>query len=112
MTAFDAVLVVHRTGSGFRGLPLQDSVKKWQRGFFYVNVNPADDRINLPPFVNEPPIERQNWKTDLLHPVAEVKFMCARLELLEAEGLTAVDLLGTMVARRVLSLQRRPNLIC
>ncbi|KAE8789015.1 hypothetical protein D1007_36877 [Hordeum vulgare] len=41
MTPCGAALVHHRSASGFPKLPLQDSVKKWQRGFFYVkNVDP------------------------------------------------------------------------
>ncbi|KAE8820653.1 hypothetical protein D1007_01404 [Hordeum vulgare] len=61
MTACGAALIHHRAGSGFLKLPLQDSTKKWQRGFFNVkNVNPQDDHINLPPFVNAPPTEKLN----------------------------------------------------
>ncbi|KAE8819296.1 hypothetical protein D1007_02794 [Hordeum vulgare] len=35
MTPCDAALVHHWSASGYPKLPLQDSVKKWQRGFFY-----------------------------------------------------------------------------
>ncbi|KAE8780392.1 hypothetical protein D1007_46473 [Hordeum vulgare] len=113
MTPCAAALVHHRTGSGFPKLPLQDSVKKWERGFFYVkNVNPQDDHINRPPFINVPLTEKLNWQSDLPHPVVEVKLICTRLGLLEVEGLTVVDLLAIMVACRILPLQRRLHLMC
>ncbi|KAE8809740.1 hypothetical protein D1007_13632 [Hordeum vulgare] len=50
MTPCGATLVHHRTSSGFPQMPLQDSIKMWQKGFFYVkNVDPSRDCINLPP---------------------------------------------------------------
>ncbi|KAE8772250.1 hypothetical protein D1007_55758 [Hordeum vulgare] len=113
LTAYNAALIVHWTSSSFPGLPLQNSVKKWQRVFFYVkNVNPTNDRINMPPFVDTPSLEKLNSKMDLTHPAVEVKLLSARLEILEAEGLTSIDLLATMVAHRILPLQRLPHLIC
>ncbi|KAE8809453.1 hypothetical protein D1007_13973 [Hordeum vulgare] len=55
MTDCGAALIHHRTASGFPKLPLQDSVKKWQKGFFYVNnVDPKNDCINLLPFAITP----------------------------------------------------------
>ncbi|KAE8783545.1 hypothetical protein D1007_42962 [Hordeum vulgare] len=49
MTPCGAVLVHHQTMSGFSQLPLQDSIKNWQKGFFCVkNVDPSRDFINLP----------------------------------------------------------------
>ncbi|KAE8818943.1 hypothetical protein D1007_03146 [Hordeum vulgare] len=55
MTPCGTVLVHHRMASGFPQLPLQDSVKMWQKGFFYLkNDDPAGDYINLPPFANAP----------------------------------------------------------
>ncbi|KAE8780206.1 hypothetical protein D1007_46595 [Hordeum vulgare] len=42
MTSCGAALVHHRSKSGFPQLPLQESIKKWQKGFFYVkNADPA-----------------------------------------------------------------------
>ncbi|KAE8800896.1 hypothetical protein D1007_23607 [Hordeum vulgare] len=52
MTSCGATLVHHRTTCGFPHMPLQDSIKLWQRGFFYVkNVDPSHDVLNLPPFI-------------------------------------------------------------
>ncbi|KAE8775309.1 hypothetical protein D1007_52179 [Hordeum vulgare] len=60
MTPYGAALVHHRTTYGFPQLPLQDSIKKWQKGFFYVkNVNPSRDFSNLPPFAIAPPGEAE-----------------------------------------------------
>ncbi|KAE8788892.1 hypothetical protein D1007_37012 [Hordeum vulgare] len=51
-----ATLVHHRSKSGFPQMPLQESIKKWQRGFFNVkNANPAHDTLNMPPFNVDPP---------------------------------------------------------
>ncbi|KAE8771288.1 hypothetical protein D1007_56842 [Hordeum vulgare] len=51
MTPCGAALVHHRSKSGFPQLPLQESIKQWQKGFFYVkNVDPARDALNMPPF--------------------------------------------------------------
>ncbi|KAE8809234.1 hypothetical protein D1007_14134 [Hordeum vulgare] len=56
MTPSGAALVHHRSKSGFPQIPLQESIKQWQRGFFYVkNANPAHDALNMPPFNIDPP---------------------------------------------------------
>ncbi|KAE8768207.1 hypothetical protein D1007_60339 [Hordeum vulgare] len=56
MTPCEAALVHHRPKSGFPQMPLQESIKQWQRGFFYVkNANPAHDTLNMPPFNVDPP---------------------------------------------------------
>ncbi|KAE8772566.1 hypothetical protein D1007_55436 [Hordeum vulgare] len=61
MTSCGAALVHHRPKSGFPQMPLQDSVKHWQKGFFYVrSTDPAQDALNMPPFAIAPPT-RQNW---------------------------------------------------
>ncbi|KAE8781808.1 hypothetical protein D1007_44868 [Hordeum vulgare] len=50
MTAYGAALVYIRPGAGFPKLPLHESVKNWQRSFFYVkNAEPDLDFINPPP---------------------------------------------------------------
>ncbi|KAE8774312.1 hypothetical protein D1007_53338 [Hordeum vulgare] len=82
MTPCGAALVHHWLTSGFPKLPLQESVKKWQRGFFYVK-----------------------------NAIPEVKMICTHLDILKAQGLLARDLIATMVARRVPPLQSRPCLI-
>ncbi|KAE8820890.1 hypothetical protein D1007_01208 [Hordeum vulgare] len=55
-TLCGAVLVHHRSKSGFPQMPLQESIKRWQRGFFYKkNADPAQDTLNMPPFNIDPP---------------------------------------------------------
>ncbi|KAE8781762.1 hypothetical protein D1007_44962 [Hordeum vulgare] len=107
-----ATLVHHRSKSGFSQMPLQESIKHWQKGFFYVkSADPAQDTLNMPPFAITP-LTRRNWdaKTPKLHP--EVALICAHLDILEKSGLLGRDLLTTMVVRRILPLQRRPHLVC
>ncbi|KAE8781162.1 hypothetical protein D1007_45606 [Hordeum vulgare] len=61
MTPCGAALVHHRTSCGFPQMPLQDSIKQWQRGFFYVkNANPSHDAINRPPFAIDPQTAKKN----------------------------------------------------
>ncbi|KAE8813176.1 hypothetical protein D1007_09683 [Hordeum vulgare] len=105
-----ATLVHHRTMSGFPQMPLQDSIKMWQRGFFYVkNVDPSHDCINLPRSAIAPPTMKKNWKATLPKTIAEVAQICAHLNNMNIRGLLGRDLLATMVPRRVLPLQRWPH---
>ncbi|KAE8807041.1 hypothetical protein D1007_16720 [Hordeum vulgare] len=81
MTDCSAALVHHRTASGFPKLPLQESVNKWQNGFFYMkNIDPKNDYINMPPFTIA---TKLNCKSTLPKPTGEVKLICAHLELLK-----------------------------
>ncbi|KAE8785604.1 hypothetical protein D1007_40674 [Hordeum vulgare] len=112
MTPCGAALVHHRSKSGFPQLPLQESIKQWQKGFFYVkNADPARDALNMPPFNVNPPT-KLNWAAKLLTLIPEVAQIGAHLEILEKGGLLGRDLLTTMVTRRILPLQRRPHLVC
>ncbi|KAE8798199.1 hypothetical protein D1007_26490 [Hordeum vulgare] len=91
---------------------VQDSIKHWQKGFFYVkSANPAQDFLNMPPYAIAPPT-RLNWdaKTPKLHP--KVVLICAHLDILGKSCLLGRDLLATTVVRRILPLQRRPHLVC
>ncbi|KAE8808812.1 hypothetical protein D1007_14557 [Hordeum vulgare] len=113
MTLCRAALVHHRTSSDFPQMPLQDSIKMWQKGFFYVkNVDPSRDYISLPPFAIAPPTAKLNWKATLPKPIVEVEEICAHLDNLKIRGLLDHDLLATMVSRWVLPLQRRLHLLC
>ncbi|KAE8796460.1 hypothetical protein D1007_28593 [Hordeum vulgare] len=112
MTPCGAALVHHRLKSGFPKMPLQESIKHWHKGFFYVkNVDPAMDVLNMPPFDIAPPT-RLNWDAKTPKPISEVALICAHLDILEKGGLLGRDLRTTMVARRILPLQRRPHLVC
>ncbi|KAE8772322.1 hypothetical protein D1007_55706 [Hordeum vulgare] len=112
MTPCGAALVHHRPKSGFPQMPLQDSIKHWQKGFFYVRrADPAQDALNMPPFAIAPPT-RRNWDAKTPRPHPEVALICAHLDILGKSGLLGRDLLATMVVRRILPLQRRPHLVC
>ncbi|KAE8819889.1 hypothetical protein D1007_02263 [Hordeum vulgare] len=113
MTLCGAALVHHRKSSGFPQMSLQDSFNMWYKGFFYVkNVNPSHDCINFPPFAIAPPTVKLNWKATLPKPIVEVERICPHLDNLKIRGHLARDLLATVVSRRVLPPQRRPQLIC
>ncbi|KAE8780490.1 hypothetical protein D1007_46377 [Hordeum vulgare] len=112
MTPCGAALVHHRSKSGFPQMPLQESIKDWQKGFFYVkNADPALDVLNMPPFDIAPPT-RLNWDAKTPKPISEVALICAHLDIMDKGGLLGRDLLTTMVAHRILPLQRRPHLVC
>ncbi|KAE8799500.1 hypothetical protein D1007_25079 [Hordeum vulgare] len=111
MTLCGGALVHHLSKSGFPQLPLQESIKKWQKGFFYVkNVDPARDALNMPPFNINPPT-KLNWVVKFPKPIPEVAQIGAHLDILEKGDLLGRDLLTTMVTRRILPLQRRPHLV-
>ncbi|KAE8773066.1 hypothetical protein D1007_54849 [Hordeum vulgare] len=112
MTSCGAALVHHRLKSGFPQLPLQESIKQWHRGFFYMkNVDPTEDALNMPPFNINPPT-KLNWAATSPKPIPEVAQIGAHLEILEKRGLLGHDLLTTMVTCRILPLQRRPGMVC
>ncbi|KAE8815069.1 hypothetical protein D1007_07573 [Hordeum vulgare] len=100
MTPCGAKLVHHRTSCGFPHMPLQDCIKLWQRGFFYVkNVDPSHDDLNLPLFIIAPPTARRNWKASYPKPITEVEQICAYLETMKTLGLLGRNLLTTMMTR-------------
>ncbi|KAI4972850.1 hypothetical protein ZWY2020_003775 [Hordeum vulgare] len=101
-----AALVHHRPKSGFPHMPLQDSIKHWQKGFFYVkSTDPAQDALNMPPFaIAPPPPTQQNWDAKTPKPHPEVALVRAHLDILRESGLLSRDLLAAMVVRRILPL--------
>lgn len=68
---------------------------------FYVrNVDPKVDCINLPPFLDEPPLAKKNWGHQPKNPPQEVVNICTRIAQMTArEGLTGTDLVAAFVAR-------------
>ncbi|KAE8780384.1 hypothetical protein D1007_46499 [Hordeum vulgare] len=108
MTPGGAALVHHRPKSVFPQMPLQDSVKHWQKGFFYVrSTDPAQDALNMPPFAIAPPT-RQNCDAKTPKPHPEVAPIRAYLDLLRESGLLVRDLLATMVMFQTLQGSLRP----
>ncbi|KAE8802770.1 hypothetical protein D1007_21417 [Hordeum vulgare] len=108
MTPCGAALVHHRSKSGFPQLLLHESIKQWQRGFFYVkNADPAQDALNMPPFNIDPPT-KLNWVARTPKPIPEVAQICAHLEILEKSGLLGRDLLTTMMFKKLQGSLRPP----
>ena len=86
------------------------SVKKWQRTFFYVRTAAGEeDSLNLPLFLMEPPEQRHNWQSKLGHGDTNLDEMVKRTKELRVSGLEAADLVATWIVRRVLPLQRRAH---
>ena len=99
----------------FPVITLIQSVKKWQKSYFYVrNIAPRGDYINLPAYVAGPPAGRlPQWSFRAVTLSQGGNAAIARLRVMvQSEGLTGPDLLAAFVTRRVLPLQSRPHLIC
>ena len=99
----------------FPVITLIQSVKRWQKSYFYVkNVAPQGDYVNLPAYVAGPPAGRRpQWSYRAVTLSQAGAAAVARLRvMIQSEGLTGSDLLAAFVARRVLPLQSRPHLIC
>ena len=61
MTACGAASIYIRPGLGYPKVKPLQSVKKWQRTFFYLrNPDPERDGLNLPEFELAPPAARLN----------------------------------------------------
>jgi hypothetical protein len=61
MTLYGVATIMSRKGSDFPKVELLESCKKWQKSFFYVKNTTDVDLLNLPPFVDEPPLAMKNW---------------------------------------------------
>ena len=98
----------------FPVITLIQSVKRWQKSYFYVkNVAPQGDYVNLPAYVAGPPAGRRpqwSYRARTLSPVGAAAVTRLRV-MIQSEGLTGSDLLAAFVVRRVLPLQGRPHLI-
>jgi len=112
-----SALIIPRRDSIFPRVTCIDTVKKWQKTFFYVR-NPDDgaDYINLPAYsAATPPAapeERAYWKLEADDEDPEVALVVSRLQNMIAGGLTAADLVLTFLSRRVSPLQRRLHKMC
>jgi len=117
LAACGSALVIPRRDSIFPRVTCVDTVKKWQRSFFYVqNPNDGADYINLPAFsAATPPAapeDRLHWKLEADDEDPEVALVVTRLQNMIAGGLTAADLVLTFLSRRVSPLQRRLHKMC
>ena len=79
--------------------PLQ-SVKKWQRTFFYVRTTAGEeDSLNLPPFRMDPPEQRHNWQSRIVHGDTDLDEMVKHTKELRFDGLEATDLVAAWILR-------------
>jgi hypothetical protein len=88
MTQCGAATIISRKGSDFPKIELLESCKKWQKSFFYVKNTTDVDLLNLPPYMDEPPLEMKNWTYNPKNTVMPVNALHrVKGELLDA-GLT------------------------
>jgi hypothetical protein len=91
---------------------LLESCKKWQKSFFYVKNTSEVDLLNLPPFVDEPPLAMKNWSYNPKNSMMPVNALHrVKGELWDA-GLTPQDLVACFISRCISPLQRRSHKIC
>ena len=99
----------------FPVITLIQSVKRWQKSYFYVrNVAPQGDYVNLSAYVAGPPARRRpqwSYRAVTLSPAGAAAVDRLRV-MIQSEGLTGSDLLAAFIARRVLPLQSRPHRVC
>ena len=99
----------------FSLIPLIQSVKLWQRSYFYMkNIAPQGDFVNLPAYIAGPPAGRQpSWSYQARSLSQAGNAAVSRLRvMIQSEGLSGADLVAAFVERRVLPLQGRPHMIC
>ena len=99
----------------FPPIPLIQSVKLWQKSYFYVkNIAPQGDFVNLPAYIAGPPAGRQpswSFRSRSLSPGGSASVARLRV-MIQSEGLSGADLVAAFMERRVLPLQGRPHMIC
>ena len=113
----DAFIAVRRPAADnpFPAITLIQSVKLWQKSYFYVkNIAPQGDYVNLPAYVAGPLAGRRpqwSYRARTLSPAGAAAVARLRV-MIQSEGLTGPDLLAAFMVHRVLPLQGRPHLIC
>ena len=107
---YGAFIAMRRTTADnpFPAIALIQSVKLWQKSYFYVkNVAQQGDYVNLPAYIAGPPAGRQpswSYRARSLTPTEAGAVAWFRV-LIQSEGLTGPNLIATFVERRVLPLQ-------
>jgi hypothetical protein len=112
MTQCGAATIMSRKGSDFPKIELLESCKKWQKSFFYVKNTTAVDLLNLPPYVDVPPVEMKNWTYNPKNTVGLVNALHRVKGELRDAGLTPEDIIACFISERVSPLQRRSHKIC
>jgi hypothetical protein len=112
MTLCGAATIMSQKGSGFPKVELLESCKKWQKSFFYIRNTTDVDLLNLPPFVDVPPLAMKNWTYNPKSSVTAVNALDrVKVDLWDA-GLTPQDLVACFISRRISPLQHRSHKIC
>jgi hypothetical protein len=112
MTLCGVATIMSRKGSDFPKVELLESCKKWQKSFFYIKNTTDVDLLNLPPFVDEPPLAMKNSTYNPKNSVMPVNALHRVKGKLRDAGLTPQDLVACYISRRVSPLQRRSHKIC
>jgi hypothetical protein len=112
MTLCGAATIMSRKGSDFPKVEMLESCKKWQKSFFYVKNITDVDLLNLPPFVDEPPLAMKNWSYNPKNSMMPVNALHQVKGELRDAGLTPQDLVACFISRRVSPLQRWSHKIC
>ncbi|KAK1620888.1 hypothetical protein QYE76_026405 [Lolium multiflorum] len=100
-----------RQGSPFFKLSGPESVRTWQKSFFYVRNGGPEDFINLPEYVPGPP-GMKNWLHNPKDDKESLRIGLFVEKNKEETNLSAKDLVMAFLSRRVLPLQRRAHKIC
>ena len=111
MVAYGAVSISPKQNSVLPRIQGLDTLKKWQKTFFYVKSAEGYDALNLPEFEIEPPVAEKNFKFSPAES-AESELVDGVLAKLLEDGFSADDMLSTFVFRRVCPLQRRVHKMC
>ncbi|KAK1620861.1 hypothetical protein QYE76_026378 [Lolium multiflorum] len=98
-------------GSPFFKLSGLESVRTWQKSFFYVRNGGPEDFINLPEYVPGPP-SMKNWLHNPKDDKESLRIGLFVEKNKEETNLSAKDLVMAFLSRRVLPLQRRAHKIC
>jgi hypothetical protein len=101
MTQCGAATIMSRKGSDFPKVELLESCKKWQKSLFYVKNTTDIDQLNLPPFVDEPPMAMKNWSYNPKTTVMLVNALHRVKGELRDAGLTPQDLVACFISRRI-----------
>jgi hypothetical protein len=101
MTRCGAATIMSRKGSDFPKIELLESCKKWQKSFFYVKNTTAVDLLNLPPYVDEPPVAMKNWTYNPKNTVGPVNALHRVKDELRDAGLTPQDIIACFISRHV-----------
>ena len=99
----------------FPPIPLIQSVKIWQKSYFYVkNVAEQGDHVNLLAYVAGPLAGRQpswSFRSRSLSQAGNTAVSRLRV-MIQSENLNGADLVAAFLERRISPLQSRPHMMC